>query len=42
MQTTSQASALPFSAAGVIWLKLAVLYLIIGVVLGIAMGAKPD
>ncbi|GAB3550729.1 hypothetical protein GCM10027343_34150 [Noviherbaspirillum agri] len=31
-----------FSTAGIIWLKLAVVYLIIGVALGIGMGASED
>jgi hypothetical protein len=31
-----------FSTAGIIWLKLAVIYLMIGVALGIAMGASED
>jgi hypothetical protein len=39
MQTTIQATRSPFSSAGIIWLKLAVLYLIVGVGMGIAMGA---
>lgn len=44
MQTTT-VSPLPqpqFSRAGVIWLKLAVLYLILGISLGIAMGASQN
>lgn len=40
---TNQGIAQPgFSTAGAIWLKLAVLYLIIGVGLGIMMGASQD
>ena len=39
MQQTSQAAPIQFSRAGVIWLKLSVLYLIIGMVMGMAMGA---
>lgn len=31
-----------FSTAGVVWLKLAVVYLVIGVALGIAMGASEN
>ena len=44
MQTTT-VSPLPqpqFSRAGVIWLKLAVVYLILGISLGIAMGASQN
>jgi hypothetical protein len=44
MQTTT-VSPLPqpqFSRAGIIWLKLAILYLILGVGLGIAMGASQN
>jgi len=44
MQTTT-VSSIPqpqFSHAGVIWLKLAVLYLILGISLGIAMGASQN
>jgi hypothetical protein len=39
MQTTTQTAHPSFSTAGIIWLKLAVVYLILGVVMGIAMGA---
>lgn len=39
MQTDHKPAAPQFSRAGVIWLKLAITYLIIGVSLGIAMGA---
>jgi hypothetical protein len=44
MQTTTVSSvAQPqFSRAGIIWLKLAVLYLILGISLGIAMGASQN
>lgn len=31
-----------FSAAGIIWLKLASLYLVLGIVMGIAMGASEN
>jgi hypothetical protein len=44
MQTTT-VSAVPqpqFSRAGIIWIKLAVLYLIIGISLGMAMGASQN
>ena len=44
MQTTT-ASSIPqpqFSRAGIIWLKLAVLYLLLGISLGIAMGASQN
>jgi hypothetical protein len=44
MQTTT-VSSVPqpqFSRAGIIWLKLAVLYLILGISLGIAMGASQN
>jgi hypothetical protein len=44
MQTTT-VNSLPqpqFSRAGIIWLKLAVLYLILGISLGIAMGASQN
>ena len=44
MQTTT-VSSIPqpqFSHAGIIWLKLAVLYLILGISLGIAMGASQN
>ncbi|MBI1891505.1 MAG: cytochrome-c oxidase [Burkholderiales bacterium] len=40
---SNQTNAAPaFSTAGVIWLKLAVVYLLIGITMGIAMGAKED
>lgn len=41
MYNTSHYSAPP-SAGGALWLKLAILYLIVGVGLGIAMGASED
>ncbi|TFW34010.1 cytochrome-c oxidase [Massilia horti] len=41
MQTT-QTAPLTLSTAGVIWIKLAVLYLVIGIALGIAMGASQN
>ena len=42
MQTTLPASAPAFSRAGVVWLKLSVVYLIIGISMGIAMGASQN
>jgi hypothetical protein len=42
MQTATQEMHPAFSTAGIIWLKLAVIYLIIGVGLGIMMGASED
>jgi hypothetical protein len=39
MQHTTHAAPAQFSRAGIIWLKLAVLYLVTGVAMGIAMGA---
>ena len=39
MHTDHNTAAPQFSRAGVIWLKLAITYLIVGVALGIAMGA---
>lgn len=42
MQTTIQGRQASFSPAGILWLKLAVLYLILGVLLGIAMGASEN
>ena len=44
MQTTTATSLTQpqFSRAGIIWLKLAVLYLILGISLGIAMGASQN
>ncbi|MFC4299200.1 hypothetical protein ACFO0J_14230 [Castellaniella hirudinis] len=41
MQTDSTADP-AFSTAGVIWLKLAILYLLIGIVIGIGMGATEN
>jgi hypothetical protein len=41
-QTTPYSAPSPFSAAGIIWLKLAVLYLVLGVAMGIAMGASQN
>ncbi len=41
MQSTVQAAApVQSNAAGIVWLKLSVLYLIVGVAMGIAMGAS--
>lgn len=42
MQTSDAASSMKLSASGIIWLKLAVLYLIAGVALGIGMGATEN
>jgi hypothetical protein len=42
MQATGQSVPTPFSSVGVIWLKLAVMYLMIGIALGIAMGASEN
>lgn len=42
MQTTLTSSALQFSRVGIIWLKLSVVYLIIGIGMGIAMGASQN
>lgn len=42
MQQLSHTAPVPFSRAGIIWLKLAVLYLVLGVVMGIAMGASQN
>lgn len=42
MQTTLNPAAPAFSRAGIIWLKLSVVYLIIGVSMGIAMGASQN
>jgi hypothetical protein len=42
MQTTNQTVSTSFSSAGIIWLKLAVLYLMAGVGLGIMMGASEN
>jgi hypothetical protein len=40
MQTTTSGAAAPLSGAGIVWLKLSVLYLILGVAIGMAMGAS--
>ncbi|MEN3295996.1 MAG: hypothetical protein V7642_5249 [Burkholderiales bacterium] len=42
MQTANRSISTSFSPAGIIWLKLAVLYLMIGVALGIIMGASEN
>ena len=42
MQSTVTSSAPRFSTAGIIWLKLSVVYLIIGISMGIAMGASQN
>jgi hypothetical protein len=42
MQTTLSSSAAPVSGAGVIWLKLSISYLLVGIVMGIAMGASQN
>lgn len=42
MQTSVTSSAPRFSTAGIIWLKLSVVYLIIGISMGIAMGASQN
>lgn len=46
VQQTAQQSAYPlavqFSRSGVVWLKLAVLYLVLGIAMGIAMGATQN
>lgn len=42
MQTANPSLPTSISSAGIIWLKLAVLYLIIGVALGIIMGASQN
>jgi len=42
MQYQQSAPGAGFSCAGVVWLKLSVLYLIAGVALGIAMGATEN
>jgi hypothetical protein len=42
MHASAPATACAPSGAGVIWLKIAVLYLILGVALGIAMGASEN
>lgn len=40
MHTTTSGAAAPLSGAGIVWLKLSVLYLILGVAIGMAMGAS--
>lgn len=42
MENASPVSSASLSGAGVIWLKLAIVYLIVGVGMGIAMGASED
>jgi len=42
MQTTVNSTAPQFSRAGIVWLKLSVVYLIIGISMGIAMGASQN
>ncbi|MDB5765111.1 MAG: cytochrome-c oxidase [Herminiimonas sp.] len=42
MNNTTAAPTYPFSSAGIVWLKLAVVYLLIGVAMGIAMGASEN
>lgn len=43
MNSTTTPQAIPtFSSAGIIWLKLSALYLVVGVVMGIAMGASEN
>jgi hypothetical protein len=42
MQSTVTSSAARFSTAGIVWLKLSVVYLIIGISMGIAMGASQN
>jgi hypothetical protein len=42
MQTTLTSSAPQFSRAGIVWLKLSVVYLIVGIGMGIAMGASQN
>lgn len=41
-QTTSLPTPVRLSGAGIIWLKVAVLYLMLGVAMGIAMGASQN
>jgi hypothetical protein len=41
-QTTTLPAPVQLSGAGIIWLKLAVLYLMLGVAMGIAMGASQN
>jgi hypothetical protein len=42
MQTTVTSTSPQFSRAGIVWLKLSVVYLIIGIGMGIAMGASQN
>jgi hypothetical protein len=42
MQSTVTSSAARFSTSGIVWLKLSVVYLIIGISMGIAMGASQN
>jgi hypothetical protein len=42
MHTTVNSTAPQFSRAGIVWLKLSVVYLIIGISMGIAMGASQN
>lgn len=42
MQNTMQSNQPTFSDVGIIWLKLAVVYLILGVAMGIVMGASEN
>jgi len=42
MQTTLTSTSPAFSRAGIVWLKLSVVYLIIGIGMGIAMGASQN
>lgn len=42
MENTASVRQAQFSSAGIIWLKLAVVYLICGIAMGIAMGASEN
>jgi hypothetical protein len=42
MQTTLTSAAPAFSRAGIVWLKLAIVYLIVGIGIGIGMGASQN
>jgi hypothetical protein len=42
MHTTITSSTPQFSRAGIVWLKLSVVYLIVGIGMGIAMGASQN
>lgn len=42
MQQTAQTVPVQFSRSGVIWIKLSVIYLVLGVAMGIAMGASQN